>query len=731
MSLESPPPLETWGGIECTVNRVGDRWFDQLVWSGHDQRDEDLDRCAALGIRTLRYPVLWERLAPDSLDAIDWRWSDERLARLRALDVRPIVGLLHHGSGPRYTSLLDAEFPGKLARYAGAVAQRYPWVTDFTPVNEPLTTARFSGLYGHWFPHGQSDQLFVKALLNQLRGTVLAMQAIRQVVPDARLIQTEDCGTSFGTTRTRRQVAHERDRRWLTFDLLTGRVGDDHPMIDFLRRAGFTDDDQRFFLEANTPPDLLGLNYYLTSDRYLDDRLDRYPREQHGGNGLIAYADVEAVRARPRGIAGHERHLMTAWKRYRIPVAVTEVHLGCTREEQVRWLVECWDGARRARARGADVRAITAWALLGSHNWDSLVTSDARRYEPGAFDVRGPVPRPTALARAVASLAANERPQDPALAGTPWWRRSDRLLQPASGAAPHATGSPVLIVGSTGTLGRAFQRLCEQRGLASRLVGRHELDITDSRRVDAVLRSVAPWAVVNAAGYVRVDEAEADRATCQRANVVGPMNLAAACRRRGVRLLTFSSDLVFDGAIGRPYLEDDEVRPLNVYGETKAEAERRVHELLPDALIVRTSAFFGPWDDYNFIASLFRALDSGSLFRAPADSIVSPTYVPDLVHAALDLLIDGECGIWHLANEGAVSWFDLARDAASRSGRPAELVVPAKTADIWGPAARPRYSALSSGHGQLLRSLTDALAAYMIEAPHARLATGTDGCVSR
>jgi dTDP-4-dehydrorhamnose reductase len=732
MSLESSSPVEIWGGVECTVNRVADRWFDQMAWSGHDVRDDDLDRFAALGIRTLRYPVLWERLARDKPDEIDWEWSDRRLERLRQLGITPIVGLVHHGSGPRYTSLLDPEFPDKLACFAREVAQRYLWLTDFTPVNEPLTTALFSGLYGHWFPHGRSDEVYVRALLNQLRGVVLAMRAIRTVIPHARLVQTEDSGRSFGRIRTRSQVAHERHRRWLTFDLLTGRVAECHPLLDFLRRGGMTTEDETFFREANTPPDLLGLNYYLTSDRYLDDRLDRYPPEQHGGNGHVHYADVEAVRARPRGIVGHESHLMAAWKRYRIPVAVTEVHLGCTRDEQLRWLVESWDAAHRARARGAEVRAITAWALLGSHNWDSLVTRDTAHYEPGAFDVRGPSPRRTAIAVAIAELTSGQRPRHAALAGTPWWRRSERLFHTAaSPSSAHAVGPPVLIIGSTGTLGRAFQRLCEQRGLSSQLVGRQEVDITDPRRVDAILRRLEPWAVINAAGYVRVDDAERDEEACRRANVLGPMNLAAACRRRGVPLVTFSSDLVFDGSAARPYVEDDEVRPLNVYGATKAEAERRVLELLPDALIIRTSAFFGPWDEYNYLAHLFRTLDAGSAFHAPADSVVSPTYVPDLVHASLDLLIDGECGVWHLANEGAVSWFDLARDAAGRSGRAVDLIAPVRTADAWQPATRPLYSPLSSRRGRLLRPLADALAAYMVEAPHARLATGTDGCVSR
>src|SRR6266550_3506280 len=91
-------PLEMWAGIECSINRVGDYYFDQLERSGHSLRIRDLDRLAALGIHALRYPVLWERTAPEGIDHIEWSWTDERLARLQQLNVRPIVGLLHHGS---------------------------------------------------------------------------------------------------------------------------------------------------------------------------------------------------------------------------------------------------------------------------------------------------------------------------------------------------------------------------------------------------------------------------------------------------------------------------------------------------------------------------------------------------------------------------------------------------------------------------------------------------------
>src|SRR5215218_8030318 len=92
--------VELWGGVECTVNRIGDVFFDQMERNGHATRLSDLGMFAGLGIRAIRYPILWERFAPHESHDIDWSWADARLERLRELDVRPIVGLTHHGSGP-------------------------------------------------------------------------------------------------------------------------------------------------------------------------------------------------------------------------------------------------------------------------------------------------------------------------------------------------------------------------------------------------------------------------------------------------------------------------------------------------------------------------------------------------------------------------------------------------------------------------------------------------------
>jgi dTDP-4-dehydrorhamnose reductase len=370
-----------------------------------------------------------------------------------------------------------------------------------------------------------------------------------------------------------------------------------------------------------------------------------------------------------------------------------------------------------ARARGVDVRAITAWALLGSYDWDSLVTRSNGHYEPGAFDLRAPVPRPTALATAIREIADGQEISHPVAASVGWWRRSGRLLwsrrAPDRSLGRQPDGPPLLIFGATGTLGRAFAHVCGRRGLAVHSVSHADVDATDSAGVDAILRRVRPWAVVNAAGYVRVDAAETDVEGCRRGNITVAATIAAACRRRTLPMVTFSSDLVFDGAKPTPYTERDPLGPLNVYGVTKAEMERRVRDILPESLIIRTSAFFGPWDNANFATQLWHALMQGSPFTAADDSMVSPTYVPHLVDAVLDLLIDGETGVWHLANDGAVTWWTFGRQLAEQGGLDSSLVIAAPGRDVWSPAVRPRFSVLTSERGQVMPSLQSAIDEYI------------------
>ncbi|RYY30837.1 MAG: NAD-dependent epimerase/dehydratase family protein [Chitinophagaceae bacterium] len=697
---------EVWGGIECTINRVGDRYRDQLISSGHYRRGDDIAAFAELGIRALRYPILWEKHQSQQDAVIDFSWSQNRLNEIRSNNIEPIAGLLHHGSGPAFTSLEDPGFPEKLAEYAGKVAEQFPWIRYYTPVNEPLTTARFSGLYGFWYPHRATERSFFLMLLNQLKGTVLAMQAIRAVNPEAQLVQTEDLSYVHSTQKLAYQASFENKRRWLTMDLLCGLVDRKHYFWKYIVNTGIDESELDFFLENKFPPSIIGYNYYVTSERYLDENLDAYPVSTHGGNGKHFYADFEAVRKGKS--AGLKSLLQQAWDRYGLPLAVTECHLSCTREEQLRWFTENWKICCELRNEGVDLRAITAWSLLGAYDWNSLLTRENQFYEPGVFDVSNNHRRPTALVQMIQQLATRGAYDSHLLNAKGWWHNQ---VKQDINQLPFSM-SPVMIIGKTGTLGSAFQRICEVRSLSYVSLTRQDIDILDEQSIRQAVERYKPWAIVNATGFVRVDEAEQKQDECFNVNAVAPSIMAKVANDYGISFVSFSSDLVFDGDKNAPYTEDDLALPLNIYGESKARGESMILEANDAALVVRTSAFFGPWDKYNFVYAVLNAVKNGQSMEIPDDVLVSPTYVPDLCHAAMDLLIDQEKGIWHISNSGITSWAEFGGIIAAKAGYSTSTLIAKPSAEMCWKARRPLYSVLESGKGIKLPLLEDALHRY-------------------
>lgn len=401
------------------MNRVGSRVFDQIERTRHPGHLALAD----IGLHALRVPVLWERVTPTLDAAPDWKWSDRELTVCRSLGIRPIVGLLHHGCGPAGTDFTDPDFPRVFAAYARAVALRYTWVRDWTPVNEPLTTARFSGLYGHWHPHGRDNDSFLRCLLQQLEATVLAMREIRRVIPNARFVHTEDLGHATSSPRLAYQAAFENERRWLSGDLLCGVLSD-----GVLAARGGTRDTSLLstfdrLLADPMPPEVIGINHYVTSNRHLDDRTALFPEVPVGGNGQDRYVDVEGVRVRGIACADFEQLLVAAWERLRRPLALTEVHMQGAVHEQRCWLLSAWNGALQARARGVPVCGVTAWGLFGHVDWHNLVTREDNHYTPGVFDTRSDPPLPSALLDTLQTLAAGHAP-----AATPgWWACDQRF----------------------------------------------------------------------------------------------------------------------------------------------------------------------------------------------------------------------------------------------------------------------------------------------------------------
>jgi dTDP-4-dehydrorhamnose reductase len=404
-------------------------------------------------------------------------------------------------------------------------------------------------------------------------------------------------------------------------------------------------------------------------------------------------------------------------------LAITEVHNGCTREEQMRWTVSAWRIAQEARKRGVDIRAVTSWALFGSSGWDTLLTASGR-YEAGAYDASSGTPRPTAMVPLLKALAADEQPGHPVLHGEGWWQRAIRHHGPAiPRAAPmqerlsgrverQQVPAPVLIAGGNGTLGRALAAACEHRDITFRSLGREGLDVLDEASIDAALDDHRPWLVINAAGWVRVDDAEDDPEGCAAINAAGAERLARACAKRSVPSVHLSSDLVFDGRLDRAYDEADARSPLNVYGHSKAAAEAAIAALPGRHLMVRTAAFFSPFDNHNFAVHACRALARGEPFVASGEHFVTPTYVPDLCNAILDLAIDGEAGLWHLTNGEACSWAEFARALAQAVDLDPDLVLASDGTDLGWRAPRPFRVPLASRRGRLLPPLSDAIGRF-------------------
>lgn len=419
---------EVWGGIECSYNRVQSRYFDQLAYSGHyDRIEDDIEKFSQLGIKAMRYPVIWERLCPTQNATIDWSATDRALKLLREKNIEPIVGFVHHGSGPKYANFATAKFASGLEQFARQVSQRYPWVKYYTPVNEPLTTARFAGLYGLWHPHKRNDKAFVSILLNEMKAIVLAMRAIREINPEARLVQTEDLAKIYSTPFMAYQAKFENSRRWLTYDILCGRLNDRHPLWRYFSKYA-AQDDLAFLQQNPCPPDILGLDYYATSERYLDENLARYPAHTHGHNHRHKYADVEAVRIRLNEPSGIKVLLEEAWERYKLPMVLTEVHINCDYDNQVRWFGQIRNACSELLQQGVNIKALTTWAMLGSFGWNRLLTEAGGLYESGAFDVSSGVPVGTPLADYIQRLAVDPLFIHPAMQEDGWWQQDERFI---------------------------------------------------------------------------------------------------------------------------------------------------------------------------------------------------------------------------------------------------------------------------------------------------------------
>ncbi len=405
--------LELWASPEPTIARISAGDFrDQRVETGHYERDDDIERLSVLGVSAVRYPVLWESVAPAHPDVRDYGWERRRLGLLEQHGLEAIVTLLHHGSGPSYTSLIDDAFPQLFAAYAEATAREFPHVRRWTPINEPLTTARFSTLYGNWYPNERDDRAFGRAIVNEIHGYLLAVERIRSVIPGAEFMLTEDL-QSFTASDARAQsyADFKRQRAYLSIDLACGRVDARHPLWPYLtERCAVSADRLESLRRLARPPDLLGWNYYPNSERHLGT-LSR------GDIRNVPVVDVSPVPLSPKPM------LRAAWQRYHLPMALSEVHVIGNDWERVRWLLQRYDDVLAVRAEGIDVRAFGAWAAFGMVDWNSLLCTRGSGVEDGIYAFAGPggEPVPTIVGDAIRALANGSQP--PKAASIGWWEQ--------------------------------------------------------------------------------------------------------------------------------------------------------------------------------------------------------------------------------------------------------------------------------------------------------------------
>jgi len=259
--------------------------------------------------------------------------------------------------------------------------------------------------------------------------------------------------------------------------------------------------------------------------------------------------------------------------------------------------------------------------------------------------------------------------------------------------------SKVLILGSGGQLGVELFREFSNRGYPVTGFQRNELDITDASAVERTVAMLDPGIVVNAAAYNQVDVAEKEPAAAYQVNALAVRNLAVSCRQIDALLVHFSTDYVFDGTKGSPYVETDATHPLGAYAVSKLSGELYAQAYLDNPLIVRTSGVFGPGGlntaRGNFIELMLRLAKSGQTIRVVEDHVASPAYAPVLAARTADLVEKKARGVFHAGGGTPVSWFEYARTIFRLAGMEPELR-PTNEREYRTAARRPKYSALSN-----------------------------------
>jgi beta-glucosidase/6-phospho-beta-glucosidase/beta-galactosidase len=357
--MEETPFL--WAtGIEDTFiphARAGLRALEEYELTQHYSLwKHDFDLVAETGVRYLRWGIPWYRVQP-APDRWDWAWTDQALDYLvNVKGITPVLDLMHYGT-PLWleNSFINARYPRRVAEYARRVAARYKsLVRYYTPLNEPMVNADMCGRQAEWPPYLSGDDGYVKLALALAKGIVLTTRGIQAEQPDAIIVQVEALGHTFTEDTSLQHQADENNaRQYLCFDLVSGRVNDDYPLVGFLSSHGMSTMDMDWFLSNVVTFDLFGANFY-------------------------PWAYIELKKARDgsiRQVTGHTPGDMmalvirAAYERYRLPIIITETSARGDIDLRARWMDETIATVRGLREEGMPVVGYTWFPLFSMIDW--------------------------------------------------------------------------------------------------------------------------------------------------------------------------------------------------------------------------------------------------------------------------------------------------------------------------------------------------------------------------
>ncbi len=339
-------------GIECSYPTIdyGRTRRDQLEECGHYKHwKKDFKLVKELGLKVLRYglPYYKIHLGPDKYD---WDFADEVMDEMKHLEITPILDLLHFGLPDWLGNFQNPEMPIHFAKYAKAVAKRYPWVRYYTPVNEIYVTAKMSGKDGVWNEQMKSDRAFVTAIKNIVAASILATHSIAECRPDAIIIQSETAEYMHEAKSDQsKEVILMNKQRLISLDLLYGHPPDADVLM-YLMDNGLTREEYEWFMKGEPPGyQVMGNDYYGRNEKILKP------------DNSIAIAE---------DVMGWYQITRSYYDRYKKPVMHTETNTFIA-EDNPTWLWKQWINILKMRADGVPVLGFTWYSLIDQIDWDT------------------------------------------------------------------------------------------------------------------------------------------------------------------------------------------------------------------------------------------------------------------------------------------------------------------------------------------------------------------------